>query len=548
MVSKTSRSIALGLGIVSTLALATVPAKAQIQVTGGTVSGNAAYFIPELATQGIRPFDLQVQSLTIVSPNGTLTNPAFVPTALGGYTDTDGGNTVTSGDTGLIRGRLSGIGFDSNGFIIPFSQVDTILGYQVGSFASDTSIVGSLLSAGSSQYFLSNLYGNVGDVLIPGKMEVGALNGDLKTGLIALPSTIQFSGSSGGSLIPGTLELASKVKFEFKGNNAQVAANTTENDLNGADGEIKFLGEADSFKIETIGGGDLKVKLSGTDGVVDFNLTNGTTVGSVTDGTGFVATDTVDYKIKGQGTGIFGFLSDVGANFAGTNATSSGGQPVEYDFTQANGFESKGKLRGDIAIALAVGQTFDSSITSVSSFSAAQSQILSAANIASTNNTVTQINTVNNLNIGGFSFKFSGGKIDLSNIFNADGTTTAAASQTTAEQDFFKALVNSVLDELKLSGSITSFSTDLNAGTYELLGAPLYSFAFTSPGRSGKVKIRLVQRGGDRYVIALRGGGRGRRGRGLGVAVGGFKFVGPTSRIFPTLVGTADLTPEQIQS
>ncbi|MGK7924677.1 MAG: hypothetical protein AB4290_05380, partial [Spirulina sp.] len=100
MVSQKSRSLALGLGIVSTLALATVPAKAQIQVTNGTVSGNAAYFVPNDADQSIRPFDLQVQSLTIVSPNGTLTNPAFVPTALGGFTDVDSNNQVTGGDTG----------------------------------------------------------------------------------------------------------------------------------------------------------------------------------------------------------------------------------------------------------------------------------------------------------------------------------------------------------------------------------------------------------------------------------------------------------------
>ncbi|MBP0016096.1 MAG: hypothetical protein J7647_00910 [Cyanobacteria bacterium SBLK] len=605
MVSKKSRSLAIGLGVVSTLALAAVPAKAQIQVTGGNVSGNAAYFVPTATGGDIKPFDLQVQSLTIVSPNGTLTNPAFVPTALGGFTDTDGSNSVTNGDTGLIRGRLSGIGFDVNGFAVPFSQVDTILGYNINTFSSDATIGGSLLTVDSSQYFLSNLYGSATSTnltLVPGSMEIGALDADLKTGLIALPNTLKFSDGSGSNLVVDVFDLSRTIEFEFKGTNAEFAStiikedatsdtDTETVDLDFSDGSGRFVGEVDSFAIKTTDSNTLlSLSGSGLNSTVDIKLAttqstlpdaptgtlNGNSVSNPTlkttdNVTANDPTPTIDYTVTGKATGIFGFLtSGVGANFAGFIDPTTG-QTVTYDFAQsftdANNdittFNSAGELTsGTAAIALSIGQTFDPTATSVSNISTAQTNIVSTANtVAVSNSSFTTINIVNTITVGDFSFNFSNSTIDLSSIFNNDGTATNEAldNEDVEQEIFFKDLVNSILDELELSGFVTAFSTEIGGSdtTYELLNAPLFSFVFTSGRRGrGRVKVRLVQRGGDRYVLALRGGSRrlrARRGRRrgrreLGVAIGGKLFVGPTSRIFPTLVGTRDLTPEEIQS
>ncbi|NEO85882.1 MAG: hypothetical protein F6J87_16750 [Spirulina sp. SIO3F2] len=195
----------------ATLAFALAPAaQAQIQVNGGVIDGQAAFFTPDNLGAGnpISLFDLQISNLQIVSPNGVLTNPDFTPTASGGFIDVDNSagtaaGSVTNGDTGLIVGKLSGIGFTSEGAVVPFSNVETALAYRVTNFNVTNTFADGFLVDGANipQLFFTQANDPTpvatGFTAVEGDLEVGDFNSNITSGVIDLPSTLQISSTGG---------------------------------------------------------------------------------------------------------------------------------------------------------------------------------------------------------------------------------------------------------------------------------------------------------------------------------------------------------------
>ncbi|MGB0562136.1 MAG: hypothetical protein ACPGVO_10070 [Spirulinaceae cyanobacterium] len=187
----------------ATLALALAPAaQAQIQVTGGVIDGEAAFFQAGGGNTPISLFDINISNMQIVSPNGVLTNPDFVPTAAGGFVDSGPANTpdnqVSANDTGLIVGKLSGIGFDEGGSIVPFSNVTTALAYRVTNFNGGTPLPGFLVDGDSiPQLFFTDDPTPLaaGFTKTAGNMTIGDFNSNITAGVIDLPSTLQISSS-----------------------------------------------------------------------------------------------------------------------------------------------------------------------------------------------------------------------------------------------------------------------------------------------------------------------------------------------------------------
>ncbi len=542
MISKLTRNAALSLGLAGSLAIAAAPAaEAQVQVTGGLLSGDAAFFEPTTAADGISLFDINIRNLTLISPNGVLSNPLFVPTATGGYVDTNSDGRVTSGDTGLLQGRLSGVGFDSNGFPIPFSQVGTVLQYNVGSFNSDLSLSGSRVTAdGIPQLFIpgSNLtITGSGITANQGRMQIGELNANVTDGLIALPSNIRFQGGPSLSpVLPSVSALSQKIKFEFKGDN--VDGSNPENDLIGADGSIRLIADTTDYKIETVGGGSLKLKVEGNIGTLDFAVADGVTVGNTTINGAFVPGDPLDYEIKGQARGVLTLFnsSPLGVGFAGSNRT--GDQPTEYKFEQDNGFRSSGRLRGDVNFLLAAGQRdfdFDGN------FASYRVPDLNNNIFIQTRNIRTPVIDINNILVDSYRLSFRDRKLNFGTV-NFNINVDSDPREIRLARRLFLSFLDDVKFSARLNGPVSNIfvladNSDFANLKFSFYARPLF-LARVSP--SGRVRVRLVQVGGNQILVASRPG----RGR----ALGALKMRGPSSRLFPGLVGLYQLSDEQVEA
>ncbi|MCW6037354.1 hypothetical protein K4A83_13885 [Spirulina subsalsa FACHB-351] len=410
MVSQSTRQTALFLGLAGTFALGVAPAaQAQIPVTGGSIQGEAAFFIPSQNPEGnVSLFDIGINQLRIVSPNGVLTNPNFIPT--GSYFDDGGNGKVNAGDTGLLQGQLSGVAFNGNGFLVPFSRVDTILSFKVGFFDSNPlNVPGTLIrpEVAAPQLFLPYLSNVQGTGFTPteGKLQIGQIDANIDNGLIDLPSDYRFVQTAGATL-PEVIPIATqKIKFEFEGKDvtlnrggSSTSSNTStsgtstsgtstsststsststsgtstsgtstsgtsntssssENqlataqgtDLDYSDGSLRVSGEATKFKIESVGGGSRnKFKIEGS-GAIDFAMANLQQVGDVTEKNraSLDLARSLNYKIDGQASGYFALLNSTATAFSGSNLR--GDKPVEFKVKQdSTNFELDGKFRGDI--------------------------------------------------------------------------------------------------------------------------------------------------------------------------------------------------------
>jgi hypothetical protein len=150
MIAQSTR-YAICLGLAGSFAVAIAPAvRAQIPVTGGTISGQAAFFVPTPggsgtgvgvvptptpvptpaptatpapgeSTVGVQLFDIGISQLRLETPNGNTSTAVFTPTAASFNAGSD--NQPNAGDTGTVQGLLSGIAFSSGGGTpIPFSN------------------------------------------------------------------------------------------------------------------------------------------------------------------------------------------------------------------------------------------------------------------------------------------------------------------------------------------------------------------------------------------------------------------------------------------
>ncbi|MDB9504757.1 hypothetical protein PN441_16890 [Spirulina major CS-329] len=541
MMSKFAHKTALSLGLLGSLAAVAVApaAEAQVRVTGGNVSGAAGFFIPD--SGNISLFDLAIQNMQIVSPNGVLTNPLFIPTATGGFVDADTSNSVTAGDTGLITGKLSGIAFSAGGSLIPFSQVDTALAYNVGNFTQiGNPIVGSLISANNlPQLFIptaKTITSSSSEVTItPGVgngrgMSIGSLNANLTAGLINLPSDVQFRSSS-SPVVQTPYSLPRNLKFKFEGSNVTPELGS---DLDPTDNEIQFIGEANqAFEIATFGdGNNTSFKLESDSGFIDIALGN-VQVNS-TSGTGTL-TDTAptNYKIEGQTEGIFALFAP------GQVAVQGSGRNTTMEFQQgANGFKANTEGGGDVTLLAAASGVGNGTAISTG-FTNYQIDSYRAATRSS------QFSAVQNVSEASFVNKFKFGNLTL--VFNlttgrftdengSESFVTSSSVSASAAQALIAALLNDV-QFVNSSSNVISIFSGASESNFELVAARSFNLKVRS-NRSGRVKVKFVQRGGRRIFVALRGD----------VGVGAFEQVGPGSRMFPGLFGTRQLSEEDAEA
>lgn len=106
MITK-SMQYAVCLGLAGGFFVAIAPAvRAQIQVTGGNVSSQAAFFVPLPGTNGanVELFDVAIQRLRLETNRGNTSTAIFTPTAA--CFDAGSDNLPNAGDKGTLQGVL----------------------------------------------------------------------------------------------------------------------------------------------------------------------------------------------------------------------------------------------------------------------------------------------------------------------------------------------------------------------------------------------------------------------------------------------------------
>jgi hypothetical protein len=374
MIAKSTR-YAVCLGLAGGLAVALTPAaQAQIQVTGGDFKGPAAFFVPTPGTGGTTPsgkvelFDLSIQTLNLETSKGNTSTAVFVPTAALFNAGSD--NQPTAGDTGTVKGLLSGLAFTGTGGTpTPFTNREAIVNFSVNSFTNNSSnINGTLLSpqtAGQgSLIFLPNVEATVASgssyQATSGDLQLGNLDADLTTGAINLPSTYTFQQTGSTATPPSTDTISRRVKFQFEGENvipesgtnfsgtsSNTGTNTGTNNTGTNTGtnntgtntstnnQLRFVGQANKkFTIETVGNqSNGQYKIDSTLGAVDIKIngpfTNSTSTGTLSN------TASTTYKIQGESNGI---LSLFALNSVGFSSTSGSTSPsnTTFEFQQGS--------------------------------------------------------------------------------------------------------------------------------------------------------------------------------------------------------------------
>lgn len=185
--------------VVSAGLLATsTSALAQIPVTGGRLTGEAAFFAPN--TGNTLFFDLGTRTLRLNTPNGVTVDSRFSITS--GGLEPIGNRFPRAGDRGSLTGVLSGRAFDQAGSPVFFSNVPTQLGFTVNQFAPFGQFVGTLIRPTTPQAS-ANIFLPVTGVVLsptsrqsftgsPGLLAVGGFDASLPTGTIGLPNTLRF--------------------------------------------------------------------------------------------------------------------------------------------------------------------------------------------------------------------------------------------------------------------------------------------------------------------------------------------------------------------
>src|SRR5919202_3861472 len=116
MVAPSTR-YAVCLGLAGSFAVAIAPAvRAGIPVTGGNISGQAAFFVPRPGGSGagkVELFDVGINKLRLETRNENTTSAIFTPSA--SSFDAGSDNKPNSGDKGTLQGTLSGIAYSRFG-------------------------------------------------------------------------------------------------------------------------------------------------------------------------------------------------------------------------------------------------------------------------------------------------------------------------------------------------------------------------------------------------------------------------------------------------
>jgi hypothetical protein len=554
MAAPFARSV-LGLGLAGGMALTLTPAsQAQIAVTGGDFSGQSAFFVPGTNPEGnVKLFDVNIQKLRLVTPNGTTTTSVFTPTAAG-FSDSNNSGKPDSGDIGTLQGTLKGVAFTPQGTPFGFSGRPTVLNFALNSFTANLGkFPGTLFSpteAGSAPLvFLPgvNVTGVSGSTFTfaKGDLEVGDFDAGITSGLIALRSDLQFLDS--GSSTPPPTSLSRRIKFDFRGENVTPETGT---DLDPGDkdgdgtGEIRFVGAANTkFKIQSVGTpGEQEFKIEANTGAVDITVEAPFSKVEIPNPL-LDTTKPIDkYKVEGESEGIFAILGPGQFSFGG-NAR----RDTKFEFEQGSS-KLKGQSSGDVAFTALAG---------VTSFT---------DNVDFTNFPVPTIDPTTNLGncqtcgstlVFGRTLIFNGVKITIGQDieFTADllATIKATLEASLTENETFAQAASQNLVLVRLGAASSNlFVLTGYAGTsvsnYQILAAkPIFkSVKIKTKKNKVKIKVKYVRKGSDNYYVIVPG-----EGEADDIDLGGRRYVvvqqiGPGCRIFPGLVGLRQIPVEDV--
>lgn len=538
MIQPTRLVTCLGL-VAGSLAIASV-ARADIPITGGQVTGEAAFFtqtnVPTTTgttlTRTGQPvlFDTVVQTLRIVTPNGTTTTSRFLPNAAR-FTDVNGNSRPDSGDTGRLEGALSGVAFNQLGSPVLFQNIPTALNFTLTSFTPVFADPGSLinpqqegtapllflpgvnvrLSEASSSTFNSRF----------GVLETGPFAGNLTGDFIGLPSDLQLRpAATEVTLVP--VVLGRRVKFDFAGKNASVDEASFGVNSESNRRELNFEGAVTDFQIQSVGTpGTREFKVTGS-GTLDITLTgpfdikrdslnlNGLTPGQ-----------TVDYRIKGEGPGFVAFTGNNSIAFSGTSR-----RDTQFKFERGDRtFE--GRSDGDVSFV--VNDRRDNIDFRNPSFRFT----VPAAGLA-----ITTTNLGNTTTTGAASISSPSG----SGSATSSSSTTATLSTfiftttvfNTTSINIFPAYRNLVIE-----------NEDKDDDNNDNEGYSRNIVYYVYAPRQQVTEV-VVERQGDRILLVDRTNVRGRKLKKRGQIVSAYQVVGLPSRVFPGLTGLRQIPAEQV--
>ncbi|NEQ20192.1 MAG: hypothetical protein F6K28_13285 [Microcoleus sp. SIO2G3] len=398
MIAK-STHYAVCLGLAGGLAVAIAPAvRAEIQVTGGSAGGQAAFFVPVPGGSGtgVELFDVGINQLRLETPNGNTSTAIFTPTAAS--FDAGADNQPNAGDTGTLQGGLAGIAFSANGGTpTPFLNRDTVLNFTLTSFQSNLGVVdGTLISpqtAGDAPLvFLPAVEATVANgssfQATLGELQLGDFEADINDGVIDLASNLQFreSGSTSTSTT-SSVNLQRRIKFTFEGEDVTPEDGTDfnvgnngndidddndfgdddddndfgdddddiddDNDFGDDDddsGSIRFVGEVNKkLEIQSVGTqAEREFKIEADLAAVDIAI-NGPF--NIQTDDGLNENDIIDkYKIEGESEGI---ISEY-ANAFGFSGTAR--RDTQFTFEQGTN-KLEGRSSGDVDFYAAAGVT-----------------------------------------------------------------------------------------------------------------------------------------------------------------------------------------------
>jgi hypothetical protein len=493
-------------------------ARADIPVTGGRATGNAAFFLPGATTSTGSPvlFDTAIQTLRIVTPNGTTTTSRFIPNAAS-FTDTNGNKIPDSGDTGRLAGSLSGVAFSPNGGPVFFQGIPTTLNFTLNSFSPNFLQGGTLISP--------QQVGTAPLVFLPitnvtlssqsstnystqeGVLEAGPFDAKLTGDFIGLPSNLQFRASS-ETVLP--VVLGRRVKFDFEGQD--VTPDTVDFDGDTLD----FSGETTKFKVQSVGTpGTREFKIEGTAGNLDIRLT---APFDLKQNDLINVISPLDYSIKGEGPGYVAF-GNSSVSFTGTSRKDTNFKLEQGD----RKFE--GRSGGNVAFRLTTGSDDSTNFTP----------------FVGVNNDGTDFTSGSS---NGSVSSSSGGTTTGGGTTTSGGTTTVTTTQVTNIS--FTNFVSSTTYIRLFNPSLLVVDRDQDRDNdNDVVDGNL---TYTIYKGSIPVIVVVERDNQGRIIFVEREQGRGRAlGRKRRV-VAAYQEVGLPSRVFPGLVGLKQIPPEQVET
>ncbi len=518
---------AIGASILAGSLSVAASAHADIPITGGQVSGDAAFITPLTPgnantlnrTGSPVLFDTVIQTLRIVTPNGTTTTSRFLPNA-SRFTDTNGNSRPDSGDQGRLEGALSGVAFSRVGSPVFFQNIPTALNFTLTAFTPNSFGTGSLISPNQTgtaplvfipgvNVQLSSASSSVYSSK-PGLLEVGPFAANLTGDFIGLPSDLQLRpAATEVTLVP--VFLGRRIKFDFEGKNAQVDEAAYGVDPATGRRVLDFAGAVTDFKIQSVGTpGSSEFKIDGS-GTLDISLTGPFDIKK--DNLNLnTLTGQVDYRIKGEGPGFVAFTGGNSITYSGTSR-----RDTDFKFEQGNrSFE--GKSSGD---------TFFTVSDRRDNINFTRFVVIPVVGVTTTAGSAV---------------------ITPSTTGSASSTTTVSASASTSTTVFSTTVFNSssitIFPGYRNLLTVTRGERDDDDNEAQSYGRNTSYYVYQQRGTTEVV----VERQGDRILLVDRTEVRGRKLKKKGKVVAAYQVVGLPSRVFPGMTGLRQIPADTVQS